>query len=122
MRVENEYIVKNLDRVQFETQEKLHQIHELLDPQNCIHSVGKTFDHTIDLVKQSIAKLHSLVAQSDVKSREILEVHAREMREMQDLNDAQADRLRELTMAIESNGDVSCQHTEIILQENHSLK
>ena len=82
MRVENEYVVKNLDRVQFETQEKLHHIHELLDPQTSIHTVGKSYDYTADMVKQAVSKLHSLVAQSDVKSREIVEMHAVEMREL----------------------------------------
>ena len=32
LQVENAYIVKNLDRMLFESQEKLHEIHELLDP------------------------------------------------------------------------------------------
>lgn len=51
LQAENQYIVKNLDRTQFETQEKLHEIHEMLDPVGSIHSVSKSFDHTVDLVR-----------------------------------------------------------------------
>ena len=44
LQAENTYIVKTLDRNQFESVEKLHELHSLLDPSGSINSVGKSFD------------------------------------------------------------------------------
>ena len=44
LQAENSYIVKTLDRNQFESVEKLHELHALLDPSGSIKSVGKAFD------------------------------------------------------------------------------
>ena len=75
-----------MDRTQFEAQERLHEIHDLLDSSSSINSVGKSFDFTVDQVKQAIAKLHSLVAQTDFRSKEQLQACTEEIRDLKNAN------------------------------------
>ena len=96
LQAENSYIVKTLDRNQFESVEKLHELHALLDPSGSIKSVGKAFDQTCVLVRESINKMHSLVAQTDHSKRDTSESYAQEIRDLRSLNLAQAERIKEL--------------------------
>ena len=96
IQVENDYVVKQIERNRFEYQESLHKLFEKLDPEGCIHSVGKSFDQAIHMMHASVGKLQGLVAQRDVKMREMLEAHAGEMGQLTELNNAQHDKIRTL--------------------------
>lgn len=49
------------------------------------------------MMYNSVGKLQSLVAQRDVKIKEMLEIHASEMNQLQELNIAQQDKIRSLS-------------------------
>ena len=64
----------------------MHEIHELLDPGNAIHSVGKSFDHTVELTRQSVSKAQSMVTQGDFKYQKLAESYEVQIRELNNLN------------------------------------
>ena len=64
----------------------MHEIHELLDPLNAINSVGKSFDHTVELTRQAVSKVHCMVTQNDLKCKQLVESHAVEIRDLSNLN------------------------------------
>ena len=94
----------------------MHEIHELLDPVNSIHSVGKSFDHTLDLVRQAVSKVHCIVTQGDLKTKEVVESHAIQMRDLNNLNLAQTDRIKALSMAMDGQGG-GCEESQALLEE-----
>lgn len=50
-----------------------------------------------------------------------MEAHLIELREQQNLNQAQADRIRALTVAADAQG-ATCEDSEALLQENADLR
>ena len=102
--------------MQYEAQEKLHDIHERLDSTNSINSVGKSFDQTLEQVRQAVAKLHSTVTQSDLRAKQGAEASASELRDLQALNAAQAERIRALTIAADARV-ASCEDSEALIEE-----
>lgn len=54
------------------------------------------------MVKQAVSKLHSLVTQTDIRCKEEENRHVAELRDLQNFNQIQADRIKALTVALDN--------------------
>ena len=83
---------------------------------NSIHSVGKSFDHTLDLVKQAVSKVHCMVTQGDLKTKDLVESHAMQVRDLNNQSLAQTDRIKALSMAMDGQGG-GCEESQVLIEE-----
>ena len=96
--MENDYMQKQNENVKFQMAESLHKLFEKLDPEGSLHAIGQSFEQTLALMYGSVSRLQSLVAQRDIKIKDMIEMHAGEINQLQQLNLTQQSRIKEMTL------------------------
>ena len=69
-RTENEYVLQQLKRHKEMFLEKLHNIHDKLDPQNSKRSVDVDEDSAVRFIEASVKELHSRLKQRETFIRD----------------------------------------------------
>ena len=97
-KTENEYLLQQLSRQKTAFHERLHQLHDRIDPSSSIRSVEATEDQAYLMVCQAADELKECLRLSECKIDDAENAHREEMLQLKQFSHQQERQLHELAL------------------------